>query len=289
MPNKTENILTQIIHSFNGVAGIDAIVLGGSHATGTANKDSDIDIGIYYDEASFDLTSFRQKAVSLDDEHRINIITDPGEWGPWINGGGWLKIDGIAVDILFRDTRKVITVIDDCIDGKISIDYQCGHPFGFVNSIYMGEVAYCKILSSNNSIISEQKKRLIEFPENYQKASIEKFLWECKFSEQCGRKAIGKGDILYAAGSLFRCAVSLLQVLYAINKMYMLNEKGSLRRLQSLKEAYIPKDFVNDVEAALSDLRKDTMQICFDRIHVRYNEIFEYSNQKLSIMQLCKF
>lgn len=55
MPNKTENILTQIIHAFNGVDGIDAIVLGGSHATGTANKDSDIDIGIYYDEASFDL------------------------------------------------------------------------------------------------------------------------------------------------------------------------------------------------------------------------------------------
>ena len=160
MPNKIENILTQIIHTFNGVAGIDAIVLGGSHATGTANKDSDIDIGIYYDETSFDLTSFRQKAVSLDDEHRINIITDTGEWGPWINGGGWLKIDGIAVDILFRDTRKVITVIDDCIDGRISIDYQCGHPFGFVNSIYMGEVAYCKILSDNSSLIPEQKKDL---------------------------------------------------------------------------------------------------------------------------------
>ncbi len=149
--------------------------------------------------------------ISLDDEHRKDVITDPGEWGPWINGGGWLNIDGIAVDILFRDTRKVITVIDDCINGKISIDYQCGHPFGFVNSIYMGEVAYCKILSSNNSLISEQKKRLIEFPENYRETSIEKFLWECEFSEQCGRKAIRKGDILYATGSLFRCAVNLLQ------------------------------------------------------------------------------
>jgi len=77
MTNKIENILTQITHALDGVAGIDAIVLGGSRATGTANKDSDIDIGIYYDEASFDLKTFRQKAVSLDDEHRINIITDP--------------------------------------------------------------------------------------------------------------------------------------------------------------------------------------------------------------------
>jgi predicted nucleotidyltransferase len=282
--DKTEKIIPQIVHAFNGVPGIDAIVLGGSRATGTANKDSDIDIGIYYDRTLFDLSSFKQKGISLDDEHRKKVITDPGEWGPWINGGGWLNIEGIAVDILFRDTRKVITVIDDCINGKILIDYQCGHPFGFVNSIYMGEVAYCKILSSNNSLISEQKKRLIEFPENYRKASIEKFLWECEFSEQCGRKAIGKGDILYAAGSLFRCAVSLLQVLYAINRMYMLNEKGSLGRLLRQKDAYIPKDFVNDVEAALYGLRKDTIQACFDRIQVQYNEIFRYSNQTMRFM-----
>ena len=99
MVDKTENILSKIINSFNEIADIDAIVLGVSRATGTANKDSDIDIGIYYDGASFDLSSLRQKTVSLDDEHRKNIITDPGKWGPWINGGGWLEIDGIAVDI----------------------------------------------------------------------------------------------------------------------------------------------------------------------------------------------
>lgn len=281
MPDKIENILTQIVHAFNGVTGIDVIILGGSRATGTANKASDIDIGIYYDEALFDLALFKRKATLLDDEHRKDAITDPGDWGLWINGGGWLKVEGIAVDILFRDTRKVITVINDCINGKISIDYQCGHPFGFVNSIYMGEVVYCKILSSNNSIISEQKKRLREFPEKYRKATIAKFLWECEFSQQCGRKAIEKRDILYAAGSLFRCAVSLLQVLYAVNGMYMLNEKGSLGRLLRQKDAYIPKDFANDMEAALSGLSEDTIQVCFDRIQAQYNEIFRHSNQAL--------
>lgn len=274
--NKIDNILSQVIQTLSSVAGIDAIVLGGSRATGTANKDSDIDIGIYYDETLFDLTSFREKVTSIDDEHRRNIVTDPGEWGPWINGGGWLKIDGIAVDILFRDTRRVITVIDDCINGTITIDYQCGHPFGFVNSIYMGEVAYCKILCSNNSIIPEQKKRVNDIPQSYQKAATEKFLWECEFSMQCGKKAIGKGDVLYGAGSLFRCAISLLQVLYAINGMYMLNEKGSLGRLLIQKEAYIPNDFANDIEAALSGLKKETMEECFDRMKVQYNELNNY-------------
>jgi hypothetical protein len=139
-------------------------------------------------------------------------------------------------------------VIDDCIDGKITIDYQCGHPFGFVNAIYMGELAHCKILGSNNSLISDQKKRLENFPLIYKKAAIENFSWECDFSRQCGMKALGKGDIIYAAGSLIRCAISLLQVLYAINEMYMLNEKGSLGRLLNQKDVYIPEDFANDIE-----------------------------------------
>ncbi len=275
--DKIENILTQVVHSFSGVVGIDAIVLGGSHATGTANNDSDIDIGIYYDRELFDLSLFKQKAVSLDDEHRKNVITNPGEWGPWINGGGWLKIDGIDVDILFRDSLKVISVIDDCMDGKISIDYQCGHPFGFVNSIYMGEIVYCKILSNNNNLIPEQKNRLIDFPENYRKAAIVKFLWECEFSQHCGKKAIVKGDILYAAGSLYRSAVSLLQVLYTINGMYMLNEKGSLERLLEQKEAFIPKDFAKDMETALTGLSKDSIQACFDRIQIQYSKIFKHT------------
>jgi predicted nucleotidyltransferase len=51
--------LTQVVHAFNGVTGIDAIVLGGSRVTGTANKASDIDMGIYYDEESFDLALFK--------------------------------------------------------------------------------------------------------------------------------------------------------------------------------------------------------------------------------------
>ncbi len=281
MTNIIESILLQIVQTFNGISGIDAIVLGGSYATGTATKESDIDIGIYYDEANFDISTFKQKATLLDDEHRNNIITNPGDWGPWINGGGWLQINGIAVDILFRNSRKVITVIEDCIDGKISIDYQCGHPFGFVNSIYIGEVVYCRILQSNNNIITQQKEALVNIPQSYRDAVIEKFLWECEFSQQCGKKSIGKGDILYAAGSLFRCAVSLLQVLYAINGMFMLNEKGSLNRLITQKDAYIPHNFAKDVEGALNGLSKQTTQDSFERIQLQYNEINKFSRQLL--------
>ena len=66
------------------------------------------------------------------------------------------------------------------------------------------------------------------------------------------KKRSGRGDAVYAAGSLFRCAVSLFHVLYAANGMYMLNEKGALARLVK-SGARMPEGFAEEVTAALSN------------------------------------
>lgn len=262
-----DSILDKIVLAFSKIKGIEAIVLGGSRATNTASEHSDIDIGIYYNEMTFDIEVFKIRARTIHDEHTESVITNIGEWGMWINGGGWLKINGISVDILFRNTQKVIQVMDDCIKGNITIDYQCGHPFGFVNSIYMGEVAYCKVLYYDGDFIYQQKSKIRTFPEKYKEAIIKKFLWECEFSLLCGRKGINKEDIIYVIGSLFRCIMSLQQVLYAFNEMYMLNEKGSLKRLENEKNVYIPEHFVEEMELLIAHVDKHSMETAFEKIN----------------------
>lgn len=58
------------------------MVLGGSRARGTENPNNGLDIA-----------QFRRVASVLDDDNRDNLITEIGGWGPWINGGGWLKVN----------------------------------------------------------------------------------------------------------------------------------------------------------------------------------------------------
>ncbi|SHN52385.1 hypothetical protein [Desulfitobacterium chlororespirans] len=48
----------------------------------------------------------------------------PGQWGPWINGGGWITFQGMPVDILLYDVVRVEAVLQDCIEGKVTSDYQ---------------------------------------------------------------------------------------------------------------------------------------------------------------------
>lgn len=79
--------IDKIIDSLKNIKGLEAIVLGGSRARGTHSSDSDIDIGLYYDKETIDLSLLEKRVQELDQEHRENLLAKPGEWGKWVDGG----------------------------------------------------------------------------------------------------------------------------------------------------------------------------------------------------------
>jgi predicted nucleotidyltransferase len=61
-----QKIIDNVTRKLEGVPGIVGVVLGGSRARGTHRPDSDIDIGIYYDEsAGFDVARLNEIALRL--------------------------------------------------------------------------------------------------------------------------------------------------------------------------------------------------------------------------------
>lgn len=240
-------LINKIVKTISTVKGVKGIVLGGSQSRGEADNQSDYDIGVYYDADILDIYALDKCLKELNDEHKDNMLNPPGEWGPWINGGAWLTINGIAVDILLRDIKRVKSVLQDCITGKITIDYQSGHPFGFVNTIYAAEIHYCKPLWQDEASSINNLKALLysqgEYSLKMREAIIKKFLWEAWFSITCSRKAAYKGDVNYTMGSVFRTVCSWIEVLYALNFRYLMNEKGSLK-------------YVNDFEIKPVDMEE---------------------------------
>jgi len=93
-------LLDQILALLVPIPGVQAVVLGGSTARGTARPDSDLDVGIYYDEAvPFDIATVRQVAAQLSGR-ADQEITDFYGWGAWVNGGGWycpIKATGVCL------------------------------------------------------------------------------------------------------------------------------------------------------------------------------------------------
>ena len=117
---ETEQIIKIVAEKYKTCSSLYAIVLGGSCATGTATEMSDIDIGLYYDSGKIDYLELNLIAKQIDDYHRENLICKEGEWGKWVNCGGWLTINGRPVDLIMRDWARVKSVVSDTDQGKFS-------------------------------------------------------------------------------------------------------------------------------------------------------------------------
>ena len=228
-------LIDGIIERVSRVDGVAAIFLGGSRARDTHTPTSDVDLGIYYHpERPLDLDALGRVAAEIDDDHRPGLLTPIGGWGPWINGGGWLTVRSVPVDFLYRDLSRVTAVVEACQAGQVDIVYQPGHPHGFVSAIYMAEIAICQSLWDPQGKVAALKAQTQPYPAVLKRALIEKFAWEADFALATAKKGIGRGDVAYVAGCCFRSVSCMLQVIFALNGRYWLNEKGAVALAESV-------------------------------------------------------
>ncbi|ABQ34639.1 nucleotidyltransferase domain-containing protein [Bradyrhizobium sp. BTAi1] len=229
-----DRMLARIVASLAGCPGLGAVALGGSRARGTAHAASDYDIGVYVAPGHrLDTDALREAIAPLVDDPQRAELTEVGGWGRWIVGGGWLRIAGHKVDLLYREIDAVSRVIADCINGRIEIDYQPGHPHGFVSAIWMGEVALCRVLHDPAQLLAGLKSRCSHYPRPLRDALLGRFRWEITFSIDNAALAISRGDHTHIAGCAYRALACLAQVLFAINARYLINEKAALAEAAS--------------------------------------------------------
>jgi predicted nucleotidyltransferase len=222
----------RLVDRLNHVGGVKAVVLGGSYASGSQQPDSDIDLGLYYDEhAPLDIVHLRMIAQELND-FLDPVVTAPGEWGRWVNGGAWLTIEGQRVDFLYRSLDFVTEVIDACNRGEKLSDYYQQPPYGFHSYIYCAEIQQCQVLYDPEGVIPTLKSKVAIYPQPLKKTIINSFTWDAAFTLQNARKSAKRGDVYFVAGCITRIASDLVQTLYALNETYFISDKRFYRDVE---------------------------------------------------------
>jgi hypothetical protein len=232
-----EAIVKRLSDALRPVRGLSALVLGGSRARGIASSSSDYDLGLYYEtEEPLQIDDIRTAVAPLLDDPTQSTVTALGEWGRWINGGAWLSISKQKVDLLYRDLAQVRAVVAECQAGQISMNYQPGHPHGFCSAIWMGEVATCEPVRDEAGVIAELKTRAWPFPNQLQRVLISRFHWEVIFSIENAEIAVHRDEQTHIAGCAYRALCCVAQVLFAVNRRYLINEKGALAEAGTFPE-----------------------------------------------------
>ncbi|MEU0336744.1 nucleotidyltransferase domain-containing protein [Streptomyces sp. NPDC006193] len=229
--------------------GVVAVSLGGSRAKGTHDPDSDYDLGLYY-RPPLDTAALRRPAAEL--TGGPVDVTEPGGWGPWADGGGWLTVDGHRVDWIYRDLDRVHRVRRQCRAGHFEIGAQPGHPLGVYSHAYAGEVALGRILADPGGELHRLREQTRVHPEPLRAALVHNALWEAPFILAAARKGAARGDAFHVAGCLFRAVGLLVQALHAHAGCWVLNEKGAVRAAGELAAA--PADFARRAHALFSAL-----------------------------------
>ncbi|MEM9954244.1 MAG: nucleotidyltransferase domain-containing protein [Chloroflexota bacterium] len=256
--DKQNRIVSNLLTQLRQVDSVEAIALGGSYASGKATVTSDIDIGLYYhDDAPFAIDDIRDIADAVNDEPNPTV-TDFGDWGKWVNGGGWLTIEGQRVDFLYRSLNTLQYWIEQSHNGIIELDYYQQPVTGFYSYMYLAELAICVPLRDEHQHIVQIKSQIATYPPKLKDKIIREFSWMADFTLYHAEVAIQRGDVYGAVGCIHRVIACIVQIIYAKNERYFLSDKGTIA--ECAKMPIIVNDFEPFVADILTHPTKDNLE-----------------------------
>ncbi|NEK59408.1 nucleotidyltransferase domain-containing protein [Geodermatophilus sabuli] len=233
------------------VPGVVGVTLGGSRARGDHTADSDTDLGLYY-RPPLDTGALGTLAREVSGPGAT--VTRPGEWGPWVDGGAWLRIGGRAVDWIYRDVDRVAAAGRDARAGRVAFHAQVGHPLGFLDAAYAGELALGVVLADPSGELAALRRQVADHPPALGAALVAR-LEEARFCVTIAGKGAARGDTAYVAGCLFRAVGLSAAALHGRAGRWLVTEKGAVAAAGRLPGA--PPGFAGRAQAVLAALGTD--------------------------------
>jgi hypothetical protein len=274
-------VLNALAIQLSEIPGIAAVVLGGSYARGTARADSDLDIGVYYSEqAPPDIEAVRRCAELFSTPGQPPTVTGFYAWGPWVNGGAWIRTPAGKVDLLYRNTNQVRRVLAEGRQGIYQHDFYQQPTFGFTSLIYFAETKCCLPLFDRQDLISELKSRVEIYPAPLHGKVISDSLWTAEFTFLHAQGFALRDDIFNTAGCLAKIAFMLAQTLFALNAEYYFGDKGALEAIERFPKQ--PKQFPPRLQHVLALPRTAPSQLeaAVCRMHKLWHEVVSLTEGK---------
>lgn len=195
---------------------VEAVALGGSRATGEHGPSSDWDLAIYY-RGDFDPATLR--ALGYPGE-----VSEVGGWGGGVfNGGAWLRVDGRAVDIHYRDLAVVEHELAEARAGRVRREPLAFHLAGIPTYLLVAELATGRVLRG------ELPKP--EYPDALRTAAAESWWNAAQLHLMYAREAhAAAGRVAQCLAMLTLAATQCAHAVLAARGEWVTNEKKLLDR-----------------------------------------------------------
>jgi predicted nucleotidyltransferase len=269
-------LLQKVVNELTGISRLKAVVLGGSYASGTAHSGSDLDIGLYYEDAEpFDIDAVKNVAQKIAAAGSTPVVTGFYEWGVWVNGGAWIQTNVCKVDFLYRSLDQVEKVIAEARQGIWRHDYDQQPTFGYYNTGYLEETRICLPLFDPEQRIARLKEAAAVYPALLRATILKDSLWSAEFTLSHAKGFAEKGDVYNTSGCMGRVASSLTQTLFALNEHYFLTDKKVMETICGFAQR--PVDYCQRLQLLLSypGAEKDELTSSVELLEGLWQEVKE--------------
>ena len=206
--------VARICQTLGAIHGVLAVTIGGSRAAGTADASSDWDLGLYY--------RGRPDWATL---ARHGEVHPPGSWGRIMNGGAWLTIDGLKVDVMLRDLDVVRYWVEAARQGRYEVDALLGYLAGAPTYSLGAELAV------NRVVVGTLRVELGEYPEALARAGDRRWRAHAEFSLAHARTRAERGDVTGTVGQVAKAVIETAHALACRRRQWVLNEKQLIGRV----------------------------------------------------------
>ena len=225
-PEVVEGIVAELLPLVRQFArGEYAIALGGAHAKGTADSESDLDLYL-----------FANSVLPTDERTRMTVAFSPEVTGayswqddlPFSDTGTDFYFRGMRVEVWLRNAERIERTIAECLDGVLKRDLVTWTTTGFYNHCALSDVKVMVPLEDPFGIIARWKSQVGGYPRKLRDAIIAQHLPAARFwpDNFHYKSAVERVDVIYATGIVQQVMHNLLQVLFALNESYFPGDKN---------------------------------------------------------------
>jgi hypothetical protein len=172
--------LGELAHRLSAVGGFVGVLLGGSRARGTHLAGSDGDLGIYY-LPPLDVRGLG--ALAREVAGPDATVTEPGEWGPWVDGGGWPRIQETPGRLDLPGPRTGPRLLAGRAGRPVHLPRSGRAPLGWPDFGYAGEIALCRVLVDPSGELCQLHHAAEHYPPELRKAVMTRTAWEASFTQ----------------------------------------------------------------------------------------------------------
>lgn len=204
-----------LVDHLAAVPNVVAVTLGGSPAEGRAMTRRDWDLRVYYRDG-FDPESLA---------HLDGTVTAPGDWGRIMNGGASLMVEGLEVDVHYRNLDDVRHWTREARDGRFEVDRAHGYLAGIPTYTLVAEVALGQVLAGSLN-------EVVEYPDQLAEQGAARWRNQARSSLGHAERQAAHGDIAGVMGHLVKASVEAAHARLCRARRWTVNEREILEQAE---------------------------------------------------------